>query len=257
MRIKFIAVLACSAVLLCGCGDSSLGGLKSDSTAECRMNFQRFVYGRSVEGRLIDAAVFGTGERTVLFIASIHGDEQAGTPLMEEFIRYLEKNGDCSICKDNTLVIIPKINPDGFIAKTRYNANGIDLNRNFPADNRKNNKINGFFAYSEPESRAISTVVDIYRPNLVIVFHEPLDCIDYDGPAEKYAEHLANHCDLSVKKLGARPGSLGAYVGETLGIPIITVEFSRDVDGLNARQMWQRYGELVLAACQSLDAIAH
>jgi len=36
--------------------------------------------------------------------------------------------------KDKCIVIAPLLNPDGFLASspTRVNANGVDLNRNFP-----------------------------------------------------------------------------------------------------------------------------
>jgi protein MpaA len=62
------------------------------------------------------------------------------------------------------------------------------------------------------------------------------------------AEQMARYCDLPVKKLGARPGSLGSYAGVTLGIPIITFEMKKDDSNLEPEILWQRYGKALLAA---------
>ncbi len=43
----------------------------------------RTILGRSVEGRPIYAHVLGTGDETILLIATIHGNESAGTPLLQ------------------------------------------------------------------------------------------------------------------------------------------------------------------------------
>lgn len=246
MKLKFITIFFCS-LLFFGCGEKKL-----KPEIGCSMTSERSVCGRSVEGRDIQLVRFGNGEKTILFIASIHGSERAGTPLMEKFIEYLTQKGACRFSPELQIVIMPKSNPDGFEAKTRANSNKVDLNRNFPADNRENNKTNGFFAYSEPESRTIAQVIDIYRPRAIIAFHEALNCIDYDGPAEDYAEMLAGYCDIEVKKLGARPGSLGAYAGEELGIPTITLEFPAAVREMNAEQLWEKYSDLVIAMCEKL-----
>jgi len=75
-----------------------------------------------------------------------------------------------------------------------------------------------------------------------------LDCIDYDGPAWALANHLAKHCDLPIKKIGARTGSLGSYAGLTLRVPIVTLELPGNADRLNESSLWQRYGPTLVAA---------
>ena len=123
-----------------------------------------------------------------------------------------------------TVWIAPDLNPDGVAAGTRHNAHGVDLNRNFEAANRENSRQYGMVGLSEPESRALHGLIVTYRPDRIISIHQPLRCIDYDGPASGLARVMVAECDLPLQKLGARPGSLGAYAGATLGIPIITVE---------------------------------
>jgi protein MpaA len=145
-------------------------------------------------------------------------------------------------------------NPDGKVAITRGNARGVDLNRNFPSGNRVNNATNGPGGLSEPEAVAIDQIIRKYRPDRIVTLHQPLACVDYDGPAQDLAERMAGHCDLPVKKLGARPGSLGSYAGETLNIPTVTLEMLKNDTWLSDIQLWNRYGSSLLTAINSPNA---
>jgi hypothetical protein len=55
---------------------------------------------------------------------------------------------------------------------------------------------------------------------------------------------------LPVKRLGAYPGSLGAFAGEDLGIPIITVELPGAASRLTEDELWTRYGPMMIAAVE-------
>jgi protein MpaA len=88
----------------------------------------------------------------------------------------------------------------------------------------------------------------------VISIHQPVDCIDYDGPGKRLAEAMAAQCPLMVKKLGGRPGSFGSFVGETLGKPIITLELPENA-GMDAKKLWNTYGDAMIAALR-YDAAA-
>ena len=74
-------------------------------------------------------------------------------------------------------------NPDGVFYNSRFNAHGVDLNRNFQAANRRNNARFGQTALSEPEARVIEQLIRQYAPDRIVTIHQPLSCIDYDGPA--------------------------------------------------------------------------
>jgi protein MpaA len=132
--------------------------------------------------------------------------------------------------------------------RSRFNANGVDLNRNFPSANRVNERRTGATSLSEPEARVIKQLIEQYSPDRIISLHQPLACIDYDGPGTTLAVRMAQYCTLSVKKLGARPGSLGSYAGVDLGIPIITFEMRQNDSGLDSNTLWQRYGKALVAA---------
>jgi protein MpaA len=207
---------------------------------------QTEVIGQSVQGRPIECHRFGSGPDTILVLASIHGNEPAGTPLVWKLIDAIQK--DRRLLNGRTILIIPIANPDGYAAGTRENINEVDLNRNFPAGNRINITEYGTRPLSEPEALALKDVVEINRPARIVSIHQPLTCIDYDGPGLEIAQNMARVCDLPVTKLGAHPGSMGAYVGETLGIPIITLELRATDKKLTADELWAKYGRALTAA---------
>jgi len=124
----------------------------------------------------------------------------------------------------------------------------VDLNRNFIAANRRGDVQGGPEALSEPEARAIYQLIQQYSPDRIVSIHQPLNCIDYDGPGKQLADHMAQYCDLPIKKLGARPGSLGSYAGVTKGIPIITFEMLASDSDLDTESLWRKYGRALLAA---------
>jgi protein MpaA len=199
------------------------------------------IAGYSRDGRPIEARVLGDGERTVLILATIHGNEAAGTPLLRQFEEHLVAHAN--LLEYRRVVLVPVANPDGYADGTRRNAAGVDINRNFKTANSR-----GRTPLSEPESRAIAALIERYRPTVVVSLHQPLNCVDYDGPAADLARTMAAAGHLSVRKLGARPGSLGSYVGLDLGLPIVTVELPRRASRLTGDELWQRYGEMLLVA---------
>jgi protein MpaA len=204
------------------------------------------IVGTSVQRRPIMCLVLGDGPDVTFIMATIHGNEPAGTPLVRSLSWYLRRHPE--MLAGRKVVLMALANPDGMVNRTRHNARGVDLNRNFEAANRINTKQTGLLPLSEPEARVIKQVIQKYRPDRIVSIHQPLNCIDYDGPARMLAERMGQYCTLPVKKLCARPGSLGSYAGETLGIPIITFEMLPADSELNSDALWQKYGKALLAA---------
>lgn len=202
--------------------------------------------GNSVLGRSIPLARWGSGP-TILIMASIHGSESAGTHLVERLTTLLNESPE-EFPDDRRIVLMPLVNPDGVKTGQRTNANGVDLNRNFPAENRENSKRYGLTALSEPEALAIYQVIEKFQPVRIVTLHEPLRCVDYDGPGLELAAAMAEVCPLSVKKLGTRPGSMGAFTGEARQIPTITLELPPDAKSRSADELWELYGEALLVA---------
>lgn len=179
-------------------------------------------------------ALRGRGPDVCLVIATIHGNEDAGTPLADALLARLD--ADPERLAGRRVVVMREANPDGRAARTRANARGVDLNRNFEASNRRSGAGYGDESFSEPEARAIEAVVRRYRPARVLSIHQPLSCVDWDGPAQEIAQAVAAAADLPLRRLGVRPGSFGAWC-EARGLALVTLELPpREVDERRALQ---------------------
>jgi len=128
-------------------------------------------FGRSVHDRPL--LVYRRGAPagvSVLVIGVIHGDEQAGLAVVD-----LLRTMDLSPKVD--LWLVPTMNPDGQAGGTRQNANGVDLNRNFPirwsANQLPGNwEYGGPSAASEPEVQAMVRLGNLIKPQIVIWYHQ-------------------------------------------------------------------------------------
>lgn len=200
----------------------------------------------SVEGRPIEVVTLGDGPEVVLVVGGIHGNEAAGIPLVRRLVEEAQRQP--TLLVGRTLIAVPELNPDGVAANERFNANGVDLNRNWPAANRHDDSArSGPTPLSEPESAALAKLIDRARPSRILTIHQPLACVDWDGPASALARAMADASDLPAKRLGGRPGSMGSHLGGERGLPIVTLELPRQADALGDEVKWHRYGESLLA----------
>jgi hypothetical protein len=205
--------------------------------------------GRSVEGREIVAHLRGDGQpgRTLL-IGGMHGDEIATVRLLEQF---LQADGVARF----PLAVVPLANPDGFERCSRYNARGVDLNRNCEYNwHIESPEPPGPGPWSEPESCALRDFIVRWRPEKIVSLHWALAEIDADGEhSTALAEAMWAALDdrekapyrLRVTELGHGlrrlqqtyvlcPGSLGQWCGYGLEYPdgsrpaMITLELPYD-----------------------------
>lgn len=214
----------------------------------------RHIVGKSVEKHPVECFTFGEGQDVTFIMAAIHGSEQMGIGLVRQLAVYLHEH--LELLAERKVILMPIANPDGVARYRRFNRRGIDINRNFRAANRRNGGRNGLRALSEPEARIIERVIHKYSPDRIVSIHQPVDSIDskaagmvdYEGPAETLAKCMSQYCGLPVRRWGTQPGSLGAYAGQTLGIPIITLELPMYDVELSSEQLWQKYGDVLIAA---------
>jgi hypothetical protein len=126
--------------------DSIMQSFKTLYPALCHLD----TIGTSVNGKLVlalrisDNAGNDEDEPEVFYSSTIHGDETGGFVLMLRLMDYLLRNYNLNTRVKNLvdnleIWITPLTNPDGtyktgntITSPTRYNANGVDLNRNFP-----------------------------------------------------------------------------------------------------------------------------
>jgi N-acetylmuramoyl-L-alanine amidase len=132
------------------------------------------VIGRSVQGRAIRAVRVGSPRARVkiLVVGTVHGNEPAGRAVVDRLRGAKPPRG-------TALWLIEDANPDGSAAGSRHNANGVDLNRNFPYRWRHQDGVyeSGPGPASEPETQAIQRFVERERPRVTLWYHQALQLV--------------------------------------------------------------------------------
>lgn len=220
-----------------------------------------FSIGTSVKGRSIIAYRFGVGSSTILFNGNLHGNEANTKRLLDSWVYELEGNPS-RIPNGRSVVVIPLSNPDGYAAGSRLNANGVDLNRNFAANNWKSTvKMpsgetlatgGGTTPMSEPESLALSNYISAMSPRLVMSYHSQGNIAvandagnswnltrAYSAKSGYGAENgntLGNFFDYDTT------GAMEDWLADKKGIAAILIELStrsNDEFSRNKNAMWQ------------------
>jgi predicted deacylase len=220
-----------------GVATDASGNVAGSATAAIDVTaLSDFVAGRSVRGRPIRVTRFGAGGRHVLVLGGVHGDEY-GTPLARAFQRYLLAHPR-ALPAGAQVDVLACANPDGYAARTRGNARRVDLNRNLPARNWRRRLraqdassllglTGGRRPASEPETKAVLGLLSS-RFDVVVSLHSRAGILDCSGPgARALGRRMSALCGLPLGRLWYDPyitGSLGRYVPEKYGIPLVTVE---------------------------------
>lgn len=235
------------------------------------------VIGSSVEGRSIATYTFGTGDTHLLFVGGMHGGYEWNTVLLAEaFVEYFTETPE-GVPSELTLHVIPNLNPDATFALTgkddftaldipsdtarlaaaRFNANNVDLNRNFdckwqPESTWRNQPVSaGGSAFSEPETVALRDYVLKVQPKAVVFWHSQANTVYASECEEGVLPETLTIMELYAEAAGYRTqATFDAYsiTGDaegwlaTLAIPAITVELAtrtsieweRNVAGVSA-----------------------
>lgn len=124
-------------------------------------NQQLKVEGNSVLQNPIYSYTIGTGKTKILLWSQMHGNESTTTKALLDLLLFLNSGSNEALVFLNhfTLLCFPILNPDGALAYTRENANGIDLNRD--AQN-----------LSQPESQILRKAFDDFQPDYCFNLHD-------------------------------------------------------------------------------------
>ncbi|MBN2386111.1 MAG: hypothetical protein JXB85_03770, partial [Anaerolineales bacterium] len=171
------------------------------------------VIGHSVEGRPIEVYRFGTGPTHRLIVAGIHGGGEYNTILLAyELIEHITAHPN-TIPDHITLYIVPNLNPDGEAREHgpngRANANGVDLNRNWPYDWHaewdrygcwvRTPVTAGDYPASEPETSTLLFFIQFTNIDALISYHSAALGIfaggNTYGPSVRLAEAVADVTD--------------------------------------------------------------
>lgn len=174
---------------------TSSGGEQTGSAVQDKT---KSVIGNSVQDREIIAYHYGEGDQELLFVGGIHGGYEWNTTLAAyELMDYLKEN-PAVVPANVKVTVIPVLNPDGLYKTVgtagrftsadvptvqsetipgRFNANNVDLNRNFDCDWQSNGTwqktavSGGTAAFSEPESQAFKSYIEAHTPTAVVVWY--------------------------------------------------------------------------------------
>jgi len=235
--------------------------------------------GSSVEGKDIVAYQYGTGDTELLFVGGIHGGYSWNTSAVAyELMDYIEDNQDI-IAKDIQVTVIPVLNPDGLsdiapdyeggvqasditasaTEKTaaRFNANNVDLNRNFDCEWQSSAKwqnkdvSGGDMAFSEPESQAIRDYVVTNKPSAAVVWYSAAGGVFSSNCRNGVLPETSKITDLFAKASGYKSydsfdfysttGDMVNWLAKE-GIPAVSVlltthdspETSKNIEGFKA-----------------------
>ena len=145
--------------------------------------------GRSYQGRPISVVhMAGEGPR-ILVVGCVHGNECEGT----EVTRLLEQSP-----ASTDLWLVHQLNPDGYARRSRYNARGVDLNRDF-------------LAATQRETRIARKLILRLRPDVTIWFHQPQSVVRAWGPSRGMARRYARLAGVPYRTLPWPPGSASRW----------------------------------------------
>ena len=204
--------------------------------------------------RILDNDVFKNIEGTINYILNslFHADGDLGRE--DENYSLYPANGDLGRggknyslppargrVRERGVLFIPCLNPDGMQKNTRTNANGVDLNRNFPTKNwgqdgsaageNPSDYFGGESAGSEIETKFVINVIKKYKPEAILTLHAPYKIVNYDGPAKDISQKISEIIGYPVEEsIGyPTPGSFGTYCGVERNIPTITLELDEKI----------------------------
>ncbi|MEI2610480.1 MAG: M14 family zinc carboxypeptidase [Candidatus Promineifilaceae bacterium] len=129
---------------------------------------ETLIIGYSVQGLPIEAVQIGSGANKLVFVGGIHSGTAPSTVALGQatvdyFMQHIEE-----IPQTMTLIIVPNLNPDSprrlNDLEGRYNANGVDLNRNWNCNwtsdpiirGERRENVGGTGPNSEPETQALA-----------------------------------------------------------------------------------------------------
>ena len=236
-------------------------------------------YGKSVEGRPLQIMKISVGDRekpSMLYSANIHGNEMAGNmiclAIIDYFVEGYGSDRDVTWLLDRLdIYVVPVLNPDGMAATVRQqdrygtvvklarkNANGVDLNRNFPypeealtrlkdsaGSNRKwMTNYRGPAPLSEPETKAIDRLFAEKRFIVHMNYHTtggiilsppatlpeagPDDDLHADMRKDYQSEMFNEYVEHTELQFYPTIGSLDDYVYHRYGTKCITVEVGKE-----------------------------
>lgn len=192
-----------------------------------------FIFGQTSQKLPIIGYDFGRTGPQVLILGGVHGDEIEGVIAAHGLLRRFGANFSFGL----RLTLVPTLNLDGVLARSRKNAQSVDLNRNLPtndwtADVPEERYYPGPSAASEPENQALIQWLETHHPSFIISLHSWKPLLNINGSCLKEAEVISQMTGYEIQdSIGyPTPGCLGTYSGLERDMPTLTYEIERGLD---------------------------
>lgn len=253
----------------------------TDSLLELSRRYSEFVVFRKIgvsqDEREIGMIRVGTGTKTLVVTAGIHGRESVNPIILLRMIEdycnvywnagYMGQYNLKSLLNCYSICFIPLLNPDGYeialngftaihnpvlrhLCKTKnispeswkYNARGVDINRNFPCKSYVQQQLCEYPA-SETETQALIQIfkdyetvgyLDFHSRGKIIYYYRNAMPFSYNQRSQRLAKYLQR---ISQYNLGKKEeetmsqlsgGNSVNYYSEKTGKPALTIETVKD-----------------------------
>lgn len=206
------------------------------------------IFTSTSKGLPVPAYEFTKGEKEILILGGVHGDEIEGVIASFELLKHFIKSFDYNF----KMTLVPQFNLEGVLFKTRGNGNGVDLNRNLPTKDwspeiKTERYHPGTKAGSESENHGLISFLEKRKPQLVLSLHSWNPVLNVNGNCYEFANVLAEKTGYKIDDdIGyPTPGCLGTFAGLERNCPTLTYEIQR---GLGAEDIINIHVPAILEA---------
>jgi len=195
--------------------------------------------GRTSEGRSLEMVRVGNpnAAHRVFLRARAHGFETAGNWIVQGLIKTLLQDKSSPYLQSYCLYVLPMANKDAVaLGRTRFNAQGMDLNRNWdqPADPKlcpENYALENWFKKMIAAGKKPDLAIDLHndREGNLHVSHPNTNLPVYLSHAQRLESLLYKYTWFTEGRKGSdfsNPGTIGEGLAERYGIDAFIYEFN-------------------------------
>ena len=207
------------------------------------------VIGKTTERRPMHSLRLGASGTRTLVIAGLDGQDRVAVRWLEQFAETVARRAD--LLGSNEVLFVRAGNPDGLVRKTKENARGVPLNRNFPSRNTRPAFGVPSFATpaSEIETRVMLDTLYSFRPQRVVHLTSTTarSQVLYNKLAKDAASELERSASLRIVPLDPEQsiGSLECFADGMLESMVLSIKLNVGADW---QQTWTSLEPQILSA---------